>query len=72
MVSAVDGAGKEHCHGCWRSGDVAAVDSECGRWCWEGALPWLLEVGWLSCGRWCWEGALPWLLEVRWLSCGRW
>ena len=29
MVSAVDGAGKEHCHGCWRSSDVAAVDGEC-------------------------------------------
>ena len=30
MVSAVDGAGKEHFHGCWRSGDGVAVDGECG------------------------------------------
>ncbi len=25
-----DGAGKEHCHGRWRSGDGVAVDGECG------------------------------------------
>ena len=30
MMSAVDGAGKEHFHGCWRSGDGGAVDGECG------------------------------------------
>ena len=25
-----DGAGKEHCRGCWRSGGGVAVDGECG------------------------------------------
>jgi len=29
-----DGAGKEHCHGCWRSGGGVAVDGEC---CGDGA-----------------------------------
>ena len=49
MVSAVDGeccgdgAAKEHCRGCWRSGGGVAVDGECGdgarkehcRGCWR-------------------------------------
>ena len=39
-----DGAGKEHCRGCWRSGGGVAVDGECcgdgagkehGRGCWR-------------------------------------
>ncbi len=38
-----DGAGKEHWHGCWRSGDEDAVEGECGdgagkehcRGCWK-------------------------------------
>ena len=29
-MSAVDVAGQEHCHGCWRSGGGVAVDGECG------------------------------------------
>jgi len=29
-----DGAGKEHCRGCWRSGGGVAVDGEC---CGDGA-----------------------------------
>ena len=52
MVSVEDSARKEHFHGCWRSGDGVAVDGECGKWCKEGALPWLLEVTRWSCGRW--------------------
>ena len=55
MVSAVDGAGKEHCHGCWSSVDVTAVDGECG----DGAGCWrFCDVVAVDgeCGRWCKEG----------------
>ena len=62
-VSAVDGAGKEHCHGCWRLRDGIAVEGECG----DGAGKEHFHGCWRSgdgvavdgeSGRWCW------LLEV--------
>ena len=75
MVSAVDGAGKEHCIGRWRSGDGVAVDGECGhgagkehgRGCWRSGSG--VAVDGECCGdgagkehgRGCWK--------LRWWSC---